>query len=61
MIQRLEQIIVNLETSIKEMEEDQGWNLSQDLYNRDWKKDVRQAKARCAAYKKDLKKLKAGI
>ena len=47
----LAQMIGRLETNIRRMEEEQGWNLSQNLYNRDWKKDVRLAKQQLAGLK----------
>lgn len=47
----LAQMIGRLETAIRRMEEEQGWNLSQNLYNRDWKKDVRLAKNQLAGLK----------
>jgi hypothetical protein len=40
----LAQMIGRLETAIRRMEEEEGWNLSQNLYNRDWKKDIRLAR-----------------
>ena len=48
----LERMITRIGSAIREQEEEQGWNLSQNLYNRDWKKDLAQAKKHLAHLKK---------
>lgn len=40
MIPALESTIESLRQQIARLERDQGWNLSQNLYDRGWKKDL---------------------
>jgi len=42
----LDMEISELTASIQKMEQDAGWNLAVNIYNRDWKKNVSAAKKR---------------
>lgn len=50
----LQMMITEKEKSIKNKLDAQGWNKTNDIYNRDWKKDLSEDKKILAALKKEL-------